>query len=337
MALTPAQKSLYWLAAWLRMRNYTFVTVTPETHRRVLAQRGQAPAEGLRDVFGWNMAFAVDLIPPEVMGWLQAADAVTALPGGMARSRVRFANLDGVPYVHSAYPTTQDDAVFCGPDTLRFASLVAREIERDPRVARIVDVGCGAGAGGLLAGRWAKEATGHAPHIELVDVNPKAIELAMVNAATFGRADVLLRQSDLYSDITGGVDLIVANPPYLVDDDERLYRHGGGRFGSALSERIVEEGLPLLAPGGRLVLYTGSAIEAGRDLFHEAAMRLVDTSRYEAAYHELDPDVFGEELERPAYRGVERIAAVGLVIRRRRAEQASGSSEMPTDGPQGMN
>ncbi len=33
-------------------------------------------------------------------------------------------------------------------------------------------------------------------------------------------------------------------------------------------------------------------------------------------YRELDPDVFPELLSHPAYRGVERIAAVGAVIRR---------------------
>jgi methylase of polypeptide subunit release factors len=140
--------------------------------------------------------------------------------------------------------------------------------------------------------------------------------MAQVNATTFECANVVFRQSDLYRDVASGVDLIVANPPYLVDDDERIYRHGGGRFGSALSERIVKEGLPLLAPGGKLVLYTGSAIEAGRDAFKDAAMRLVDPSRYEPVYRELDPDVFGEELDRATYRGVDRIAAVGLVIRR---------------------
>jgi methylase of polypeptide subunit release factors len=169
----------------------------------------------------------------------------------------------------------------------------------------------------LLAGRWVKRFTGRAPCIELVDVNRRALDMAQVNAAMFACADVFFRQSDLYRDIAPGVDLIVANPPYLVDDDERLYRHGGGRFGSALSERIVREGLPLLAPGGKLVLYTGSAIEAGKDAFKEAAMQLVDSTRYQATYCEIDPDVFGEELDRAVYRGVERIAAIGLVITRR--------------------
>jgi release factor glutamine methyltransferase len=326
-ALSPAQEALRWLANWLHDQDYDFVTVTPETHRRVLARRAHTKAKTLRDVFGWNMAFAVELLPAQAMARLLEADAVTMLAPGTARSRVRFSCLGGLPYVHSAYPTTDSDAVFFGPDTYRFASLVDREVALEPDIARIVDVGCGAGAGGLLASRLVKEATDREPSVELVDVNPRAIEMARVNAASFGCTDVVFRQSDLYRDIRPGVDLIIANPPYLVDDDERLYRHGGGRFGAALSERIVKEGLALLAPGGRLVLYTGSAIEEGTDAFKQAVLELVDSGFYEATYQELDPDVFGEELDRPPYVGVERIAAVSLVIRDLRPRHPQTSSD----------
>jgi len=35
------------------------------------------------------------------------------------------------------------------------------------------------------------------------------------------------------------------------------------------------------------------------------------------SYEEIDPDIFGEELDEPAYADVERIAAVGAVIRKK--------------------
>ncbi len=111
-------------------------------------------------------------------------------------------------------------------------------------------------------------------------------------------------------------DLILANPPYLVDRAERAYRHGGGALGFALSERIVAEGAPRLAPGGRLVLYTGAPIVAGNDPFRAAAERALAPLGWPAEYRELDPDVFGEELGEPAYAAVERIAAVALVVQR---------------------
>jgi methylase of polypeptide subunit release factors len=128
--------------------------------------------------------------------------------------------------------------------------------------------------------------------------------------------DVTCVQGDLFAPLQGDFDLILANPPYLVDRSERAYRHGGGALGFALSERIVSEGAPRLAPGGRLVLYTGAPIVGGKDPFRAAAERLLAPCGWTVQYRELDPDVFGEELAEPAYAEVERIAAVALVVQR---------------------
>ena len=49
------------LGELLRDAGYAFVTVTPETHRRVLA-RSTARARSLRDVFGWNRVFDASLL-----------------------------------------------------------------------------------------------------------------------------------------------------------------------------------------------------------------------------------------------------------------------------------
>ncbi|RYY96265.1 MAG: methyltransferase domain-containing protein, partial [Comamonadaceae bacterium] len=293
-----------------------FTTTTPETQRRVLRNRAVRIATDVRDAFGWNLPFTAALLPADVQRELDRAGAIEQLGDGLMRSRVRFATIRGIPYVHSAFPTQSADAVFCGPDTYRFIDLIERTLAAvgGRTIARAVDIGCGAGAGGLVAGRWLARTHGQAPRLQLVDINPKALDMARVNAAAFGLANVEFAVSDLYRAVQPGVDLIVANPPYLVDDGQRLYRHGGGALGAGLSERIVAEGLPLLAPGGRLVLYTGSAITQGQDLFREAVLARIDPARFAASYVELDPDVFGEELDRPAYRDVERIAAVALVV-----------------------
>jgi hypothetical protein len=73
-----------------------------------------------------------------------------------------------------------------------------------------------------------------------------------------------------------------------------------------------------LAPGGRVLLYTGVAIVDGRDEFREALEAALPDLGCTVRYRELDPDVFGEELEKPAYRQVERIAAIGAVVERSR-------------------
>ena len=210
------------------------------------------------------------------------------------------------------------DAVFFGPDTYRFAGLIESELQREalPGDARILDVGCGAGPGGMVAALASESAR---PALVLADINPQALVHASANAALAGLGRVTVLQSDLYARAPGEFDLIVANPPYLVDASERTYRHGGGPLGGGLSERIVAQGLPRLAPGGRLVLYTGAAMLEGRDPLFDALQPVLAASGCSWRYRELDPDVFGEELDALAYQQAERIAAVALVAQRPRS------------------
>ena len=111
--------------------------------------------------------------------------------------------------------------------------------------------------------------------------------------------------------------MIVANPPYLRDPLERTYRHGGGELGEQVSLDIINAAIERLAPGGTLLLYTGSAIREGQDALAAAAEAKLKDAGIDYEYVELDPDVFGEELEQLPYATVDRIAAVLLTARRR--------------------
>ncbi|MET0790758.1 MAG: hypothetical protein ABW061_04500, partial [Polyangiaceae bacterium] len=107
-------------------------------------------------------------------------------------------------------------------------------------------------------------------------------------------------------------------PPFLRDDAQRTYRDGGGAYGENLALRIIEESIDRLREmpnGGSLLLYTGAAIAAGEDTFLTAASAKLARSGVRYSYEELDPDIFAEELHRPAYADVERIAAVLLHVR----------------------
>ena len=55
-------------------------------------------------------------------------------------------------------------------------------------------------------------------------------------------------------------DLILANPPYIVDAKGRAYRDGGDLHGGRVSLEWAKAAIPKLAPGGRMLLYTGAAI-----------------------------------------------------------------------------
>jgi SAM-dependent methyltransferase len=309
------EESLVRLGRWLQGCDYRFVTVTPATHARVNARAGAAQAGNARDVFGWSRPFDAGLLPDQVVGWLRGGGLLLQEEGGLLRSRVRFSTLGEQLYAHSAYPTTEADAVFFGPDSYRFAAFIEAELQREPlrAGARILDVGCGAGPGGMVAALGSEFA---APELVLVDINPQALLHASANAVLADLDRVTLAQSDLYARAPGRFDLIVANPPYLVDPSARTYRHGGGALGGGLSERIVAEGLPRLAAGGRLLLYTGAAMVQGRDPLLAALTPLLGQDGFSWRYWELDPDVFGEELDAPAYRQAERIAAVALVVQK---------------------
>jgi methylase of polypeptide subunit release factors len=162
-----------------------------------------------------------------------------------------------------------------------------------------------------------------ADEVVLADISEPALELAAINRALAGRdrATVGLQQSDVLASVEGDFDVIVSNPPYLVGPDPassqqtRLYRDGGGSLGIDLSVRIVTESLARLgaADGGELVLYTGAPIVDGRNVLQDRLAPLLRSEASAYRWEELDPDVFGEELERPAYRGTERLSVVALI------------------------
>jgi methylase of polypeptide subunit release factors len=309
-SLPAPDRALAELGRELRQQGYRFTTITPASHARV--HRRAAQNLTLRDIFGWSRPFAEADLPSRLLLLLGEAGALER-SGDRLRSAVRFSTLGEQLFVHSAFPTEQGDAVFFGPDTYRFARALTQwlsSFQVRPR-PRILDIGAGSGAGGLHAAALLR---GFSPRVVLTDINQSAIRFSRINAALNGVADVEVIESDLYADVEGFHDLIISNPPYLVDPLARLYRHGGGDLGSALSVQIAEQGARRLAPAGRLLLYTGSAIVDGVDALHDALRERLTGHGFSFRYEEIDPDVFGEELDHPPYDRADRIAAVVATI-----------------------
>lgn len=306
-----ADLALLQLGRRLQADGYRFITPTPLTHQRVNDRAFGQNARTLREVFGWSRSFEPGLLSAGEQRQLQQA-GVLEESNGRLKSRVRWSSLDDLLFVHSGFPTEAADAVFFGPDTYRFAQLIHTHLQqRFAPLKRAVDIGCGAGVGAIVIARARREA-----EVLAVDINPAALRLTAINAALAEVNNISIEASDVLQDVDGHFDLIVANPPYMADPAERAYRHGGGAFGAQLSLRIVEQALNRLSPGGSLVLYTGVAMVDGCDPFLAALTPYLDTARFGWTYHEIDPDVFGEELLTPGYQRVERIAVVALIVTR---------------------
>lgn len=286
---------------------YDFVTPSPLTHARVLARGGSGAT--VRDVFGWNRPFAPGALDGRFLGLMERS-AILEPYGDLVRSRLRVARCGGLLFLHSAYPTLDADAVFFGPDTYRFARSIARESAG--AFDTILDIGAGSGAGALtLAARFP------AAEIRLVDLNAAALRLARINARAAGlqvHAEVAHAPDARWS----GPTLIVANPPYMADNKGRLYRDGGAMRGAAVSLAWAEPVIARLKPGDRFLLYTGVAIVAGTDPLRAALEEACAGAQCALRYEELDPDVWGEELARPDFADVDRIAVVGAIVQRAR-------------------
>lgn len=294
---------------------YAFVTPGQDSHRRVVRRRGMA--SDLRDVFGWNLPFRADTVGPEMFEAMGAAGLLVRHWRGW-RSGLRVASLNGALFWHSAWPPTAKDAVFFGPDSYRFAAFVDAELPPSPLHSgplRIADIGTGSGVGAIAAALARPGSV-----VAASDVNPAALNLARVNAAAAG-VDLTLARGSGLAGLAGEFDVIIANPPFIAGHATRLwggrvYRDGGAELGMEVALAWAEEAAGRLAPGGRLLLYSGAPVVAGVDRLREALERRLVRKGLALRYREIDPDIFGGLLNHPRYWGVERIAAIGAVAER---------------------
>jgi SAM-dependent methyltransferase len=126
-------------------------------------------------------------------------------------------------------------------------------------VESVLDLGCGAGAVGLLLARAARR-------VVATDVSPRALALARLNATLNGVRNVELRQGDLFEPVHGETyDRIAVHPPFLARRDgapTSPFAYGGRR-GDELSLRMLA-GIPShLAPAGRGLLLADWPLVSG--------------------------------------------------------------------------
>ncbi|MDB5424145.1 MAG: hypothetical protein JWQ29_1561 [Phenylobacterium sp.] len=309
LALSAADHALLDLLRQLAEVGYQFTTPAPNTHRRVRLRRGHAKAANLQDVFGWSLPFEGHPVSPRLTELLAAGGALRT-QGTLFTSTLGVASVGDQLYLHSALPCRDKAHVFFGPDSYRFVDFLRAELPVLGPGARILDIGAGAGVGGVFAARQARGS-----RLTLTDVNPEALRLSRINAAFAGLTPEL-RQCDGLPADDGPFEVVVANPPYI-GGTGLIYSDGGGAVGAQLSLNWAASAVKRLSPGGRLLLYSGSAIVRGEDALRTELAGIADQAGCHFRYREIDPDVFPTTLFNPRYWGAERIAAVGAVMVKR--------------------
>lgn len=152
------------------------------------------------------------------------------------------------------------------PETEFLIELVTKQLAVAP--ASLLDLGTGSGAIALALAKIYPEAA-----VTAVDKSADALALARENAEACGlTARVRFVLADWYSGLTADEQfpLIVANPPYLSDEETRAAQPevkdfepvmalSAGPNGEAALEQIISGARPHLAAGGLLACETGIA------------------------------------------------------------------------------
>ncbi|SHJ10960.1 release factor glutamine methyltransferase [Rubritalea squalenifaciens DSM 18772] len=156
---------------------------------------------------------------------------------------------------------TDARALIPRPETEELAEILIKRFKL-PESPAILDMGTGSGVLGITL---AKEIPSAA--VTCADVSTDALSLAEQNATALDAQNIRFVHSDLFSQIEGGYDLIVANLPYVPetdrpslapelahDPDLALF---GGQDGLDIIRTFIQEAPSYLNPGGIIALEIG--------------------------------------------------------------------------------
>jgi len=194
--------------------------------------------------------------------------------------RCRFAvvPLDDRIFVVDPQEGAYGGKVHIGQDSLNLLEFARRRVP--PPDGRVLDVGTGSGVLLIALGRRAASAVG-------VDINPRAVRAARLNAAINELVQATIEECDVFEQAKslGRFDLVVWNAPFMFfpeHERETNLDGDGGHLGIELTLRFVEHLPLLLRDTGRALLLTAAPIlETGEN-------RLVEELRPRAERLQLD-------------------------------------------------
>ena len=128
-------------------------------------------------------------------------------------------------------------------------SILLAECARQYRGRRALEIGVGSGI-------VAKSLEGNFEIVAGSDIDFQALQYCKKHTSA------MLACCDAASAFSAEFDLVVSNPPYLPDDNVLDSTVHGGPAGIETTIRFIRSALPLLAPGGRILVVVSSLADA---------------------------------------------------------------------------
>lgn len=215
-----------------------------------------------------------------------------------------------------------------GPASLTLAD---HTIRRHARTA--TDLGTGCGIQALLAAR-------HSDRVIATDTNPRALALAALNSALNRLGNVEPRAGSFFDPLQGdSLDLLVANPPFVISPRQEYIFRDAGWQGDGVSEYVVRNAPARLADDGWAVMLINWCHNTEKDwasrpqewlegsgcdawlLCHGSRDVLTYAARWLHSDDDLDEASFEDHLDSwiqyYAKHGIRRIAAGTIILRKR--------------------
>lgn len=171
------------------------------------------------------------------------------------------------------------------PETEQLVETAVAWANRQPHPIRLVDVGTGSGAIAIALARQLPQA-----HIEAVDISADALAIAQANAAALAPDRIQFHHGNLLQPVAAGLHLIVANLPYVTDDEwtqldagvkyEPMLALKGGADGLDLIRQLMAQATDKLDRGGTILLEIGwqqatAVADAVHSFFPKARVQIV--------------------------------------------------------------
>lgn len=136
-------------------------------------------------------------------------------------------------------------------------------------VRSALDLGTGGGIQAMLLAK-------HSQRVVAVDINPRALEFAQLNADINGIDNVELRRGSWFEPVEGEqFDIVTANPPYVMSPDSTFLYRDSGMPADSLCRQLVRDMPRFLNEGGFGHILISWAMRTGEE-WSEPLRRWID-------------------------------------------------------------